>query len=231
VALDTEAIAARYKAGESVKALAASCGVYRERIARELTQMGIPLRGATEAGVAWWDKHRGDRATVERVCGGMWKRNTGRQQPLSQRVKIARTRYNHLTHVGRHETDIAARLRAAGLTDVRQQFPVGPYNLDIAIEESLVAIEVQSVQVARNTTSARTERVEYLLGAGWYCLFIVAHNRPIDAARATEKCIAFAKLARRDPAAGGKYGMIGGDGEPVPAARCHLTSRTRVPGF
>ena len=64
---------------------------------------------------------------------------------------------------------------------------------------------------------------------------ITGLQRPVGVSRfaisQSKHVIAFAQAARRDPSARRQYGVIGSDGQPVPASRFQRYDGTRVDGF
>jgi len=222
----------RFLAGESVKALADSFGVERNTIALHLRERNIPIRGQSEAERLKWTKIRKSRRLIERQCSAAWEAATGRQKPLSERIAAAKTHHLRLTRTGRYEDEVFRALCDAGFS-VSRQHPLGRYNLDLAINEPRVAVEV-SIGCSFKHSSVRRERLEHILNQGWsvFAICIPYHTRQqAKLAVITEKCIAFAEILRGDQTSGSQYGMIGRNGEPVSPGGLDLPRRSRVPGF
>jgi hypothetical protein len=112
-------------------------------------------------------------------------------------------------------------LRDYGLI-IAQQYPAGRYNIDIALTEHAVAVEVVGVDMSyRNTACAKLPRVEYLLNQGWWVVFVLCQRSPrvFDSRGITEQLIAITQRRSRTEPSPGQYGMIRGDGQPLPRHR------------
>lgn len=128
------------------------------------------------------------------------------------------------------EPAFADELTARGL-DYIHQCAIGTRNVDFGFAQARVAVEI----VRRHRCNAKSlgrERLEQLFGAGWR-LFVIydPDKRGVQIARAADQLVAFLDFMRANPPAGGQYGMVGGDGEVVPARRGQLHHFARVPGF
>ena len=168
--IDGTAIARRYLAGESEKALADAMGVARHAIRARLIEAGVRPRGRSEAELQKWSVLKRDRTAVERQCIGAWAAARGRIQPLTELLTKAKTRAARLSHVGRHEDAIRVALRQRGVV-VTPQFQVGPYNLDLALREYRVAVEVLTAYLDA-AKSVKPKRLDYLFDRGWSILIL-----------------------------------------------------------
>src|SRR3989304_1621093 len=231
-AFPVDKMISRFLAGESVKALADSFSVSRATISLHLRERDIPIRGRSEAERLKWTKIHKSRRLIERQCSGAWKAARAREHSLSERISRAKTCHIRLTRIGRYEDEIFRALCNAGFS-VSRQHPLGRYNLDLAINEPRIAVEV-SIGCSFKHSSVRRERLEYILDQGWsvFAVCIPYHTREkARLAVITEKCIAFAEVLRRDKPARSQYGMIGRNGEPVSPGGLDLPRRPRVLGF
>jgi very-short-patch-repair endonuclease len=102
------------------------------------------------------------------------------------------------------------------------QKAVGRYNIDLAIDELFVAVEVNgSFHYFADHASAEIERRNYLLDRGWrlidVALTATRHSthkylRPACA----DQIVILLNLLRTNESDWGQYRMIGGDGEALP---------------
>jgi hypothetical protein len=163
----------------------------------------------------------------------------------------------------RHADGMEGRNRGPGskherriLGFVRQLLPfvwqkaIGPHNVDLALIEPRVAVEVQRER-PRKTLNGRScsvsqGRLEYILNAGWnllvvYCPPTYRYKGKIpipgtmiercDCRKVSEKVISFAEFCRRNKSTTSQYGMIDGHGKPTAILRVDLHDWARVPGF
>lgn len=196
----------RYRRGTAIVVLARTYKVQRRTICLLLSQHGIKIRAASEQ---------------ERI---KWSRMSKRQR----KTQVAGANADATGMIGRHENNLADALREVGLS-VTQQFRVGKYHLDIAIEKSAVAVEVHSRRVNFNNPKAR-QRLVYLLDLGWTVIHIICRAPP-DFSALTDKMSAFINCSSGDHSLRGHYGMIDGQAQPLPARRVKFDARPRIPGF
>ena len=220
----------RYLKGQRPNALARAFGSTRMAVLGVLKANNISLRGRSEAEALKWASGKHDRAFVERQCSAAWKSSRGRRKSLSTKLAIARTQHRRQTRVGYHEQQIRRHVHGFA---VEAQFPVGPYNVDLAIPEYGIAVEVQSSGHRRPTSSIRPERLEYILDRNWCVLvvYVPLHTKSIDAAGIGQQIVALAERVRRSPSLRGQYGMIGRNAKPVTPRRLDLPDRPRIPGL
>ena len=204
---------AAYRGGESLKSISDRIGFSRGAIGRRFAMAGAALRSQSDSeGVKWRIIKQSD-AGITRQLSKAWNARSGKVDPLSRKIARSGTRFLRQTHIGRDETLLAAELIKRGATIV-QQFPVGPYNLDIAFDKSFIAVEVQSsgMGCASSRSSASTDRVEYILNSGWRIVFIAGrtgrHAIRFNDRAIADKLIAFFKRASGDKSLIGKYGVI-----------------------
>lgn len=221
----------RYAAGTSLKKLADELGHSRTAVFRLLTQSGVPIRGQPDAERLKWQG--ADRSAIERQCAKAWAASRGRrvsQKTLTQ-TAISLFRNQSRNAGANSELPLVSALIGAGI-DVDWQFPEGTYNLDIAIRSCRVAVEVQVSKHRHRTSSIRAERLEYILDRGWCVLAVyIPQKRTMNVLNVAQKVVALTELARRDPTAIGKYGMVGCNGEPVTPPRFNFPDRPRIEGF
>jgi very-short-patch-repair endonuclease len=218
----------RYTGGESAKSLAGSMGVSRSVLYRLLREAGIEGRGRSDAERLKWAANKLDRSYVERMLSRAWKASTGRVDSFESKVRRASGFERAPSRIGLYEREVLALIPS----DFKPQVAIGPFNADIASEERRIAVEIQSANHARPTSSIRPDRLEYILDAGWSVLVVfVRQHTTLNIERAAEQVIAFADVACRNPAARGEYGMIDGNAKPFTPKRPNLPRRPRVEGF
>jgi very-short-patch-repair endonuclease len=111
------------------------------------------------------------------------------------------------------------------------QYPIGSYDVDIAIDKARIAVELQWSKPFANHGGSRTDRVEYILDAGW-CVILVCHWMPKDgvfmAAAIADQIASLVQSASRKPSLIGKYGVIWTDGKAAARPSGYLEHRSYV---
>lgn len=180
--IPVDEVLARYLAGESAKSLADRFGTCHDAIRRRLKKAGARIRPIAEAAPL---------------------RN---QEQMSARVAESRSRLR-----GWGEDVMFEWLSQRGERPERQ-WPVGPYNLDLALWPIAVEIETCS---ANPLDYARTrKRVKHMIDAGWWLCYVLISRRtwvllPVVA----DEIVALAKRARSLPAVPREHRVIRGCGE------------------
>ena len=201
-----------YLGGMSEKALADRFGCSRGPIRQRLLQAGVKPRGRSDAERAKWSAMKGNRARVVQQCHAAWAAARGRQRSVEEKRRSAVTNFLRQTRRGRHEDRLAAALKGLGLK-ATQQFPIDCYCIDVALEESRLAVEVLSNWPKPQRAAAHRQRMEHILNAGWSILWINATGRiPFDMAYVCQHVLAYAERARGNQATGrGQYWVIRSD--------------------
>lgn len=214
----------RYKAGESLFVLAKEFGIARGRsgnkptgLTRILIEAGVSLRGRSESQRNKWAKIQDPCRRRSQVEAALTARAIRHEQ---EQWKVAPT-----------ELCLAGALEALGIAFSPQK-AVGTYNLDIALDEFPISIEVER-GTAFSPCYYRSlfRRTEYLLNRGWAVLFVITGEFPLDVTPVTQKVVALLDDARSDKAIVGKYGVIDRHGERVSSPRYQFDTLTRIPGF
>ena len=239
---DPAAFIASYSNGESVKSLAYKHRVTRGMVTSFLSRSNIHLRNQSASEYSKWA--RADDSVVNRQLHKAWRarrtilgvgeteRPSARPYSTARLFKMARTREANCSgHRGSDE--FAFESSCKNRLALIPQAAVGPYNVDFAACERRVAIEIQRGNLHAKGFKVFTQRLEYLLDAGYAVLLIYAPTLrgAFDWPRVTCQAIAFTKIIRRSPSLRGQYGMIGRDGEPVTPRSFKDYEGTRVPGF
>lgn len=221
----------RYRSGTSFNKLANESGYSRCHLFRCFTERGEPMRGRSDAERLKWQEIKRDPERVRRQVASAQKARRGMRDTIAVRLKRAVTCYERLAHIGPWEAPIIDAICAKDRRFI-PQFPIGPYNVDVAIGELGVAVEVQATY--HPTGSTRPERIEYLLDAGWAVLIVYAiavRTTGFNGPAIAEQCAAFAECVSRDPSIRCQYGMIGSKGQRVTPRGFQFPKRPRVDGF
>lgn len=216
-------IADSFNAGMSVNAISKLVGIGRKAVDRELIKNGLQPRSKSQAESLKWQSLRSVDGAIERQLGAAWDASRGRCDSIESRCARAVANEAIKWKVFRFEDAIAAALRQHGFSCIQQR-AAGPYNLDIAIDEFPVAIEVIGAPPWEFNKTKLRKRTEYLLDKGWFVVFVRYHRRtrPIVVDYATDQLVAYLDLARKDESVFGKYGMVIGNPDYVPTSRYDL---------
>jgi very-short-patch-repair endonuclease len=102
------------------------------------------------------------------------------------------------------------------------QKAVGPYNIDCAIDELLVAVEINGDwHYFPGKTDTERKRREYVINAGWHIIDINIASRGVGKKwkwlrpASADKVVIMLEEFRSDKTALSKHSVIGGDGEPL----------------
>jgi very-short-patch-repair endonuclease len=120
------------------------------------------------------------------------------------------------SQIGNGEIEMLQFLVQRGLKCIPQK-AIGPYNVDIAIAEPPIAVEIYFGNWHRTGPSARRfpKRVKYIFSKGWYLIVVwINVSCPISAG-AADYIFALAEKLRRGESPGGQYKMISGNGSLV----------------
>ena len=220
----------RYLAGESLKQLSDETGIVRLTLTNHFRRAGVPIRGRHDAERLKWQTIRQHPNGVEQQLRAAWDASRGRIVPMHTKRQRAQTNFINQSHIGLGETDLANEFSSRGWTGY-QQFPVGPYNLDLAFSELCIAVEVFGRQIGKSRRSAKPERIEYIADLEWLQLFVVDVFSVFVPAHIVDYMIPLLEKRGRNEAICGQYGMVRGNGERYPGPRFNAGKLTRIPGF
>lgn len=225
---DIPTLYARHLAGESILALSKSEGVSRITLNRWFERFGLEYRnrsegasvrmaalspeGRRELTAAAQDARRGQIETVE--------------------IKARRALGRRDTRIGMFEVELIEKIRSFGF-DVQGQYPVGPYNVDLALPELAVAVEIYSTHPSVPRMAQLRERTEYILDSGLHQLTVQCTypNRIFDLDAVAYQVITFAHLSGGKFAEVRKQGVIRGDAKFIPAHGHYAHGRPVVEGL
>lgn len=230
-ALPKEVIVERYISGESENSIAKSFFVARNVIRRIIADAGIAPRNSIIANRLMM----ATRSKADHIKNTIAAHNAirGVPQPEERQRKKALTiqgRWEQFASEG--ERHLIAILREKGV-EVTPQKACGRYNIDIALNEFPIAVEVfGGGWHHRGTHAARfRERFDYLINAGWIPVIVweCKRNWPIGD-RAAEYIISLAERLRRGETVGRQEHVIRGDGKPSSVGKSNLEYRAVIGG-
>lgn len=222
-------LADRYASKESVLSMSAHYGVDRSVVTRWLTEEGLKPRSSAES--AKIRMGRMSRAERSRLTTSAHDAIRGTRRPDVELAKRALTRETTFDPASAKDGPgvniIKAALMAADFNAVREK-AVGKYNLDIAVPDVNVAVEVLGGNW-HGSKSTHRQRTPYILNAGWSVLFVWDVSGFPITARAAQQVVTYCEKARVDPPSVCEYRMIRGDGEFMPGGGSDLNKFALVP--
>lgn len=172
--LDYHALHQRYLAGESGVSLAREVGIDFTGLYASWRRRGLPIRSAAEAARLTVAQ---DPARASGLIRSATAARRGTTDPME--VKIARARTREARQLGRSplEDVFAAALDALGIS-YRRQAAIGPYNVDFAFDDRMLAIEISGGGHNSRVSRNRKARDAYLADAGWRVVWV--ERRRVD---------------------------------------------------
>jgi very-short-patch-repair endonuclease/transposase len=230
---DLSAAVERYVAGETMQALAREFGITRRRMEMAIRAAGHQPRTMLQAiGLRYTRMRVSERRSIVAKAHIAKRGRNASEKSLERR---ARTMEATLQLASRADLMLGIWLAQRGIIFTPQK-AVGRYNVDLAIEELRVAVEVNgSWHYFADRISSEVKRREYLINHGWRLIEVVLTSqcekvwkylRPACA----DKVVALVKMLRADEAAWGQHCMIGGDGESLSRLQCNPNDGAAVPG-
>ena len=138
-------------------------------------------------------------------------------------IKRAETRARSCSSASSYQIQIRDAIAKLGVDSILEK-AVGPYNVDIALAESSVAVEVHGGGWHSQGTHwvGRPKRIKYLLSRGWLLIEVWAVSpSTLVAANLANQIGAIADLNRRNPATVSQHWMLRGDGDIAPPLRSY----------
>jgi len=178
--LDIQDIANRYVSGEPEYKIAEHFKVSRDVITRRLNLAGIRRRTESEARKFMWINISVEEK--KRLMSFPHNAIRGISQSFKQRCKVAKTREAKQIGIGRGELMLANRLIQRGLA-ITLQKAIGIYNIDVAIHEGCIAVEIFGGNWHTCHSHARRfrKRCDYILNQGWLPVIIwVTKDFPLE---------------------------------------------------
>lgn len=219
--LNVDDLVKRYQSGQSLKSISDDLGISRPTLLRRLREAGVPIRGRSEAESLKWSQMTPDQRANQVGKAHAAVRGVPKGQAWLEARAAARVRR---TSAG--EQELLEMLRARGL-DPEVQFPVGKYNLDLAVRPVAVEIHVQTTHPF--TWPRQVQRIEDILRHHWLSLYVWLKPGQVVTEAAADQVVALMKLARREPALHGKYRVIRADGQDTTLRRLDVNNGAVVP--
>lgn len=190
----------RYVAGESALDLSRDSGLHEAIIRRELRERGIPIRPRRSYKTNMRPAHDAVR---------------GRHHTIDEKLLRAKTNAARVLHASKYEIAFSDLLTDRGVEHVPQR-QVGPYNIDLAVTELPIAVEIRGGNGGSHREPHRAKRLEYLLSEGWNVLEVLVRygrHRPVTGASA-DYLVAWLEELRGNPAAACQHRVVWANGEP-----------------
>lgn len=229
IVLDCEMLYRRYLGGESENVIAKSLGVSRSVVKRNLLACGIARRGQSEAETLKWSRMTPEQRRVQVAAAHDAVRDT--PQSEEHRCKIASGCERLLSNVSRIDRRCYAMLESCGLKPVLNK-AIGRYNVDVALPESSIAVEIFGGywHAAGSHATRFRKRFNYILDAGWTPVIIwVSRDYPLEFG-AIEYIAALPERMRLDESLRSQEHVIRGDGEPSGIGKSNLDYRAVIGG-
>jgi hypothetical protein len=220
-----------YESGISVLAMSKQLGVSRSCILNRLSGMGLAIRSGSEANTirfarASVDERKSIASAANLASRSNFARNVPQNEParklgdhlsqvaLSKAIKTALTRMNGSV-AQTHELPIWEMLREFS---PQVQFPVGPYNIDLAIGS--VAVEVHAARYVYEGHRRLATRSVQILDEGWSVLVVWITDGLPD----PNHLISTLNHLRGLPTGRSEYWVVRSDSEPYSVTRDDLNA-------
>lgn len=222
IEVDIDNLCRLYDSGESVKSLANILGISRPCVVRRLKEVGRTPRNRSESMFLRMSKTSPEERL--RLSEAAHASVRGKTQSFETRCKIALARESRGGCDSVYESSMFDWLVERGLSPVPQK-AIGPYNVDLAIDESRIAVELFGGDwhaTGRHAARFR-HRTDYILGQGWIPVFIWAQTGwagKIEFSDASaEYVVALHKIRCAGKSSGCQEHVIRGDGYTTPVAK------------
>ena len=209
----------RYIGGEPMTSVCKDFGITRRRLEMVVRDAGHVCRTLRQSvGLRY------GRLTARERQSLVAKAHIAKKgQPASSasQERRAQTMEATLQLASRADLILGVWLAQRGVTFTPQR-AAGPYNIDIAIHEPAVAVEVNGDwHYFPGRTAAESKRRDYLLNRGWLLIEVQLSkttSRPWKWLRpaCADKIVSLLQQARQGESCWGKHCVIGGDGEALP---------------
>lgn len=194
----------RYLDGESALKLSKEAGVCDRAFRNRLTARGIAIRSKNS-----YPPHVAEAHAARR----------GKRDGAEVMHKRALSRERLGCGTSHREDEFAALLSARGVPFTRQK-AIGRYNVDFALTEVPLAVEVSAGGGNSRRQARAKERTEYLLNVGWYVLQMeISGKADRISDEAIDRVVAAACILRANPSAPREHRMIRADGKDVARRR------------
>lgn len=215
--INEDSIVNRYVSGESEQAIAISLGVSRMTIRPILVSRGIRIRGIQEASALFMAGTTPEfRLQITEAAHAAVRGSTKSDEQLrnSSAAREASPKPSSL------EKDVSTMIKSKGIMFIPQK-AIGPYNVDIALTESSVAVEILGGHWHAGGYHARVhrQRTDYLLNSGWIPVYVWITKQFPFAVQALDYIIATHETRCSDKSAWSEEHVIRGDGYGGPISK------------
>lgn len=218
----------RYLAGESEQSLAKELGVSRSVLSRRLAEHGIQRRDISDSMYIRWANATPEQKS--RMLDNAHEASRGSSVPDERKERVAKTRERISYFISPIENIMADWLREFGMS-ITQQKAIGAYNVDIAVNEPPIAIEIfgGGWHSSGEHAARFVERFKYILNQGWHVVIVWldARHYPLDI-RAANYIVTFIEELRLNPPTISQYRVIRGDGKTVSATNKYFNSQAII---
>lgn len=228
IGIDVSGMLEAYRTGETELSLSLRLGISRPAIRRQLLKAGITPRTQSDVMVERWSNASGEERSA--MVAAAHDACRGRKHTIAERVLRAKTCERLGSHVSEAETVLKGWLEFRGLNATAQK-AVHIYNLDVAIHEPPIAVEIfGGMWHGSGSHEGRFhKRVKYLLDCGWTVVIVWVERLRYPLGEACADYVAaLAKELGRSPPARGKYRVIRGDGKLCSASKSYFNTRADI---
>ena len=219
---NTPDLVKQYIAGKSVNKLASENGVGRFAMSRILTDEGIVLRTQSEAETAKWALMTPvQRANQVRSAHAAAKGRIASESELIAKANAREANWD------KHITIDESNLLFALGQNITPQKAVGIYNIDLALNEFSIAVEIYGGgwHASGRHFTRHFERTKYLLNLGWTVVIVWTDGRRHPFTYGTAYyIIELAEVFSARPPVLPQYHVILGDGNLAPTIKSKLNS-------
>lgn len=228
--LPADEIISKYASGAHERELARDYGVERAVIKHLLVKNGIQRRGCLEANRLMMSKRTPAEHLKNTQAAHMAVKGKPQSDEFRRKVALGRERSGRLDSFG--EKLIADELIKKGF-EITPQKAVGRYNIDIAIPELCIAVEVFGGSWHANGSHADRfrERFNYLVDSGWVPV-VVWFRKSVnnDVSGAIKYICSLADSLRRNEPVRREEHVISRSGNPCSAGKNYIEYRAAVGG-
>lgn len=205
--LPVQEIVTMYASGLSAYEIADHFGVNEGTIRRNLSSAGIKPRTTSECTILRFSRMTKEERVehAKRTADAL----RGKTQSYEHRCALAKAREKNVTHVGAGEKHILEVLKEKGF-EVTPQKAFGRYNVDIAVNEKLVAVEVYTGRSWLGAEKFKTvrEKMEYIFSLGWKPIVVFAPTNAFRMGAIIDNLVTLLNVPGEHHASAGHYPVI-----------------------
>jgi len=226
--LDVNHMRELYESNITMRDIAKIVGCTRKTVCNRLRDAGVQLRTFRENTLIVASRTSPEERS--RRAEAAHNAIRGTRQSFEHRCKIAKTLESRHYNVSPIEHVCADKLRRRGFQCTCQK-AIGPYNIDVAINEPTIAVEIFGgcFHATGRHASRFRKRTDYILNQGWVVIIIWVNRDHPFGLGAIKYIVALAEKMRRGESVGSKEHMIYGNGHPSTIGENHLNGITGIP--